>query len=108
MDSDQCIRQSHRTDAAERFLCRLRDTGALFTVTVLNYNSEGVYFVAPQPLSEDAIVLLYSRGGEFPDSASGNGSDDYETMAYARVRWCRILKNGQNFRYGVGAEYVVV
>lgn len=108
MDSEHCIRQSRRIEQKARFLCSCDATEQPFAVTMLNYNNEGVYFVSPRAFDEGDVILLYSRGGEFPETVSKSRTEEYETMAYARVRWCRALGGTHGTGFGIGAEYVVV
>jgi hypothetical protein len=101
-------RQSLRVNHTARFLCTCPDTGAVHEVTMLNYSSDGIYFETVRPLEPGTVVLLHSRGGEFPETVSDADHRGYATMAYARIRWCRPLGQERGASFGVGAEYVIV
>jgi hypothetical protein len=108
MASSKGNRQSLRISHTARFLCTYPDTGMVHEVTMLNYNNDGIYFESIQPIEPGTVVLLYSKGGEFPETVSEADSRDYATMAYARIRWCRDIQGQEPPRFGLGAEYVIV
>ncbi|MFH1153479.1 MAG: hypothetical protein V1793_06675 [Pseudomonadota bacterium] len=108
MASSKGNRQSLRINHTARFLCTYPDTGKVHEVTMLNYNNDGIYFETVQPIEPGTVVLLYSKGGEFPETVSDMDNREYATMAYAKIRWCRALDKGTGAEFGIGAEYVIV
>ncbi len=108
MESEKNERQSLRIDHTSQFLCSFPETGEMHPVMMLNYSSDGIYFETKKDVKPGDVVLLYSKGGEFPETVSDALNEGYDTMAYVKIRWCKSLKKEGEILYGAGAEYVIV
>ena len=108
MDTGKDNRKNYRTDHDVRFLCTFPETGNCHPIRVLNYSNDGIYFEIFTEIPSGTIVLLYSRGGDFPELVEDSDYRAYNSMAYAKVQWCRKLKGHDASLFGVGAEYVIV
>jgi len=111
-ENRKSLRQAHDV----KFICKFSETGDYDAVRVKNYSTDGLYFESLRAFEPGKNVLLYSRGGDFPELSDHSDFREYRAMAHAQIRWCAPVKGrvkkfyggGQRKYFGAGAEYTEV